>query len=449
MKSFIITSTKKSSGKTIVSIGLSALLKAQKKSFSVFKKGPDYIDPIWLSKASGKDCFNLDFFTMQKKEIISTFNKYSKNCDLAVVEGNKGLFDGLSLDGSDSNASLAELLNLRVILVIDCNGMTRGIAPLINGYKSFNKKIKYQGVILNNVNGDRHQSKLVASIEKYTDFKIIGSIWRDSSLSIQEQHLGLVPSFAHKQTVQKIRGIRDVMKKSVDIDMFNNKVNKKKISARIITKKKYAGLKIGIMRDEAFGFYYKDDLEKFTSLGSKLVRIDSVNDKKLPKIDALLIGGGFPELCAYKLSKNKSMLNSVNEFIESHYPVYAECGGLMYLTKKIKYNSKIYPMVGVINGETQMFSKPVGRGYVMLETSVDHPWLANSLPINCHEFHHSKLRLKESKYKYAYRVKRGYGIDGKHEGLIYKNLLATYNHLRDTKQTNWVDKFLSFVDKQI
>ena len=137
MKSFIITSTKKSSGKTIVSIGLSALLKAQKKSFSVFKKGPDYIDPIWLSKASGKDCFNLDFFTMQKKEIISTFNKYSKNCDLAVVEGNKGLFDGLSLDGSDSNASLAELLNLRVILVIDCNGMTRGIAPLIKGYKSF------------------------------------------------------------------------------------------------------------------------------------------------------------------------------------------------------------------------------------------------------------------------------------------------------------------------
>ena len=144
----------------------------------------------------------------------------------------------MSLDGSDSNASLAELLNLRVILVIDCNGMTRGIAPLINGYKSFNKKIKYQGVILNNVNGDRHQSKLIASIENYTDFKIIGSIWRDSSLSIQEQHLGLVPSFAHKQTVQKIRGIRDVIKKSVDIDTFNNKVNKKKISARIITKKK-------------------------------------------------------------------------------------------------------------------------------------------------------------------------------------------------------------------
>ena len=449
MKSFIISSTKKSSGKTIVSIGLSAILKSQKKAFSVFKKGPDYIDPIWLSRASGKSCYNLDFFTMQKKEISSTFKKYSNNCELAIVEGNKGLFDGLSLDGSDSNASLAELLKLRVILVIDCKGMTRGIVPLIEGYKHFNKKIKYQGIILNNVNGDRHQTKLVESLEKYTDFKVIGSIWKEDSLSIKEQHLGLIPSFAHKQTVQKINKIRDVIKKSVDINILDNTFNKKNVIPKIILKKKYANLKIGIIRDEAFGFYYKDDLEKFTELGSKLVAIDSINDKKLPKIHALFIGGGFPELSAYKLSKNKGMLQSISDFIEGNCPVYAECGGLMYLTKKIQYNSKAYKMAGVINGETKMLSKPVGRGYVILETSSKHPWLKKSLLINCHEFHHSKLHLYKSNYEYAYRVKRGYGIDGIHEGLLYKNLLATYNHLRDTKQTNWVDKFLSFVDKQI
>ena len=140
------------------------------------------------------------------------------------------------------------------------------------------------------------------------------------------------------------------------------------------------------------------------------------------------------------------MLKNIYDFIESNGPVYAECGGLMYLTKKISYQSKEYPMVGIIDGYTKMYSKPIGRGYVSLETTRNHPWLARSLQINCHEFHHSRLYIKNSKHKYAYKVKRGFGINGKHDGLTYKNLLATYNHLRDTKQTNWVNSFLAYVN---
>ena len=447
MKSLLITSTKKSSGKTLVSIGLSSYFKKKKKIFSIFKKGPDFIDPLWLSKSSGKSCYNLDFYTMQKNEIKNKFREKSKNCQFALVEGNKGLFDGVSLDGSDSNASLAELLNLNVLLVLDCNGMTRGIAPLINGYRDFNSKIKYQGVILNNVNGNRHENKLVESIEKYTDFKIVGSIWKEASINIPEQHLGLIPSFLDKDVCVKINNIEKVIRKSININMLDIPTKPKKVlTPKTSSIKQYKKMRVGIVCDRAFGFYYKDDIEKFQSLGSKLVTIDAINDKKLPKIDALILGGGFPELSAYKLSKNKSMLKNIYDFIESNGPVYAECGGLMYLTKKISYQSKEYPMVGIIDGYTKMYSKPIGRGYVSLETTRNHPWLARSLQINCHEFHHSRLYIKNSKHKYAYKVKRGFGINGKHDGLTYKNLLATYNHLRDTKQTNWVNSFLAYVN---
>ena len=195
MTSYLITSTRKSSGKTTITIGLSRILNTMRYNLGAFKKGPDYIDPLWISKASKTSCYNLDFNTMSTTEIKKLFKLKTQDTEINLVEGNKGLFDGVSLDGSDSNAALVHLLKLETILVIDCSGITRGIAPLINGYQDFDTKIKYKGIILNNIASERHEGKVINAIAEYSDFKVFGSIHKNNKIEILEQHLGLQPSF--------------------------------------------------------------------------------------------------------------------------------------------------------------------------------------------------------------------------------------------------------------
>ena len=448
MTSYLITSTRKSSGKTTITIGLSRILNRMKYNLATFKKGPDYIDPLWISKASKTSCYNLDFNTMSTAEIKKLFKSKTQNTALNLIEGNKGLFDGVSLDGSDSNAAMAHLLKLEIILVIDCSGITRGIAPLINGYKDFDPKIKYKGIILNNIASDRHEGKIINAIAEYSDFKVFGSIQKNNKIEILEQHLGLQPSFLTSSNNNIINNIASLVKSSVDIKHLVKGVsNKKKLSTKtpnVITKK-YAGITIGVALDNAFGFYYADDIEKFKSLGARIIYFNTLKDKSLPNVDALFIGGGFPELVAKELSSNKKMISSIKNFINANKPVYAECGGLMYLAKSIKINDKSFRMVGIINGRVVMHDKPVGRGHVELIKSSSHPWLLSNDSIKAHEFHYSRLSLDAKLSNYAYKVKRGYGVNGKYDGIKYKNLLATYSHLRDTKKTTWITNFLEFI----
>ena len=217
MSHFLISAAHKSSGKTTLSIGLCAALAESGLIVQPFKKGPDYIDPMWLSKAANRPCHNLDFYTMQQTEIFNTLAKYSTNADITVIEGNKGLYDGLDLDGSNSNAALASLVKAPVILVLDARGMTRGIAPLILGYQAFDRDINIAGVILNQLGGSRHESKLHAVIEHYTDVKVIGSVYKNPQLSIDERHLGLMPSNEDNSASEKIILIRDIIKNQVDL----------------------------------------------------------------------------------------------------------------------------------------------------------------------------------------------------------------------------------------
>ena len=447
MKSYLVASTKKSSGKTIITTGLCSVIKSSHSSISVFKKGPDYIDPLWLSRAVKSNCYNLDFYTMSHHEILQLFKTTSQNSSITITEGNKGLFDGLSLDGSDSNASLAKLLKLEVILVIDCIGITRGIAPLLNGYKNFDKKVKYKGIILNNIASDRHEIKIINAINEYTNLKVLGSVHRNPCLDIKEQHLGLEPVFQNNSANKIIKSISSVIKSSIDIKSLLPEKSKNIISqksSKIVINSKRMNLKIGIAKDDAFGFYYADDIEKIRSYGVKVKYFDTIKDKSLPVVDGIIIGGGFPELVAEKLSKNLKMKESMKDFIESNKPVYAECGGLMYLSKSIKFKSKNYKMVGVIKGEVSMHSKPIGRGYVNIRSKKKHPWMKEDIIIKAHEFHYSQIKLNQ-KYNYAYEVQRGYGINNKYDGIIHKNLLASYSHLRDTKGSKWVLNFLKFI----
>ena len=447
MKSYLIASSKKSSGKTVISTGLSSVIKDIDKSLSIFKKGPDYIDPLWLSKAAKTNCYNLDFYTMTNAEISKLYKSVTIKSNISLIEGNKGLFDGMSLDGSDSNAALAKLLKSEVLLVIDCSGITRGIAPLLSGYENFDKKIKYKGVILNKIASDRHEGKIINAIHEYTNLDVIGSVHKNTKLDIMEQQLGLEPTFLNNSTNKVIKSISSVIKSSVDIDrLIKRNIKNKKTDKTIIklTRKRFCDLKIGIAKDNAFGFYYADDIEKLKSYGVQIKYFNTLKDKSLPKVDGVLIGGGFPENVADKLSKNISMKKSVKSFIDSNMPIYVECGGLMYLSKSIKYNSKTYKMVGAINGEVNMLKRPVGRGYVDILTSKNHPWMKSNLLIKAHEFHYSKIQL-DDKYSYAYQVKRGYGINNKADGVIHKNLLASYIHIRDTQKSRWIKNFLTFI----
>ena len=442
---FYISAAHKSSGKTIISLGLCRAISNLNSKVQSFKKGPDYIDPIWLAKASHQPCYNLDFFNMSSEEILDLYNNHSATSDVSIIEGNKGLFDGMSVDGGDANADLAKLLNLPVILVIDTNGMTRGIAPLLQGYQNFDHGVNIQGVILNKVGGDRHESKLINAIEHYTDLKVYGSVQRNKELDIDERHLGLIPANEDDKSEIKINRISEIIADSINIkkilsDTPNNIVSQSKPRESIPS-----SLTIAIPRDAAFGFYYQDDLALFEKLGTKISYFDAIRDSKLPECDGLFIGGGFPEMSLKELSSNKSLLTDIQNKINAGLPAYAECGGLMYLTNNIEYLDRSFPMVGVINANTVMTQRPVGRGYVEIEPTDSHPWKDVSRKISAHEFHYSRLENIATDYEYAYNVLRGEGINNKKDGIITKNLLATYSHLRSVGGNLWVQQFIEFI----
>ena len=472
MNRLLISAAHKSSGKTVVSIGLCAALKMRGFAVQPFKKGPDYIDPMWLSQASGRACRNLDLYLMEREDVVSTFVKNSS--DINLVEGNKGLYDGLALDGSNSNAALAKLLDLPVVLVIDARGMTRGIAPLILGYQAFDREINIAGVILNNLGGARHEAKLRAVIEHYTEVPVIGAIQHDERLAIVERHLGLMPSNEAGEAASRIEGIAAAVVSQVDLDKLLALSERPPLAAPAkaeVTSFPWRDkIRIGIARDRAFGFYYADDLDALTAAGTEIITFDTLNDSRLPEVDALYIGGGFPETCAKELEANVSLRTEIKNAIASGMPVYAECGGLMYLSRKISFQGCSYDMVGAIPGDVQMHDKPVGRGYVHLAENQQHLWPRPNDPSNeksppiqlspasgrkgerknqplifAHEFHYSSLENLPPDTKFAYRVTRGHGIDGKHDGLILHNLLASYTHLRTIGSCYWATRFVAFI----
>jgi len=466
MKRLLISAAHKSSGKTTLSIGLCAALRARGLAVQPFKKGPDFIDPMWLSLAAGRDCHNLDFYLMGHDEIRRTFAARSRGADIAIIEGNKGLYDGLSLDGSNSNAALAALLQTPVVLVIDARGMTRGIAPLILGYQAFDRDVNIAGVILNQLGGSRHEAKLRAVIEHYTNVRVLGAVHYDENLAIVERHLGLMPSNEAAGARSRIDAIAAQVAASVDLD------NLMAVAAQAPalpaapsppsplpqrgegsepSALRATPIRIGVARDAAFAFYYPGDLEALRAAGAELVFIDTMKDPALPAVDALLIGGGFPEVFMEQLEANASLRREIRQAIESGMPAYAECGGLMYLSRSLSWNGKRCEMVGVIPGDTVMHRRPMGRGYVLLRETGKGPWpLPPNAPaeIRAHEFHYSSLENLPPGLVYAYEVLRGTGVDGKHDGIVHKNLLGCYTHLRDLEGNHWAERFVKFVRAQ-
>ena len=452
----LVSAAHKSSGKTTITLGLCSALTAQGLHVQPFKKGPDYIDPMWLSQAAGRDCYNLDAYLMSDAALESGFAAGLGDADLAIVEGNKGLYDGLALDGSNSNAALATRLGLPVLLVIDARGMTRGIAPLILGYQAFDRNIRIGGVILNRLGGARHEAKLRAVIEHYTDVPVLGAVAEDERLTVTERHLGLMPCAELDDAQARVREIGRIVGGQVDLESVRALGASAQPLAALETIEAHrvdAGgkpdLRIGIARDQAFGFYYPDDLAALEASGAELVNIDTLHDAHLPAIDGLFIGGGFPEACMDALEANAGLRSEIRAAIEGGLPTYAECGGLMYLSRSISWQGRTAQMVGAIAGDAVMHARPIGRGYVHLREDDDMPWsAATGKTVRGHEFHHSSLENLDPQLRFAYQVQRGHGVDGKHDGVVYKNLLASYAHLRSDAGSGWAPRFAAFVRAQ-
>jgi len=446
---FFISAAHKSSGKTTLTIGLCAALAKRGFIVQAFKKGLDYIDPLWLSQAAGRPCHNLDFHTMNPQEIVKTAAKYAQTADISVIEGNKGLYDGIDVEGSNSNAALAKLLNSPVILVLNTQGITRGIAPLILGYQDFDKEINIVGVILNQMGGSRHESKVRAVIERYTDVPVLGALQRDERLRITERYLGLMPSNEDNQAQIKIDNIAQIISEHIDIERIID-ISKQTVPLPVVPIISHTlpkpDSKIGIIRDAAFGFYYPSDLEALEKAGAELIFINALQDRHLPPVDALFIGGGFPEQQMEKLSKNNELKQAIRNAIENALPVYAECGGLMYLSRRLTWQGKTCDMVGALPLDTMMEERPQGRGYVRLRETKYALWpMGQSAEFNAHEFHYSKAVNQSPNLSFAYKVLRGTGLDGHHDGVVYKNTLACYAHLRDVENNHWTQRFVQFI----
>lgn len=454
MNRLFVSAAHKSSGKTTVCIGLCAALRRRGEVVQPFKKGPDYIDPLWLGLAAGRACYNLDPYLSDADEIRGDLARRMHGASLALVEGNKGLYDGLDLHGTNSNAALAAMIGAPVVLVIDARGMTRGIAPLILGYQAFDPSIRIAGVILNQLGGSRHEAKLRAVIAHYTGVPVIGAVQHDERMTIVERHLGLVPSNEAPAAQACVEEIAARIAAQVDLDQLLAVARAapplpqaERPAGNAPARPAGAPVRVAIARDAAFGFYYPGDLEALRAAGAELVAFDALRDARLPDADGLFIGGGFPETHMEALAANAALRAEVRQAIDGGLPAYAECGGLMYLARGIEWNGRRAEMAGALPADIVMHARPVGRGYVHLRETASCPWprASRTQPIRAHEFHYSSVENLPADVAFAYEVERGHGIDGRHDGIVHRRLLASYSHLRDVGDNRWAQRFVDFV----
>ena len=440
------------SGKTTFTLGLLKALVDRDLAVQPFKKGPDYIDPSWMTFASGQQCRNLDLFMMGADRVRSSFVRNSQGFDISVVEGAMGLFDGLDVDGSNSSAELAYTIDAPVILVVNCTRITRSVAALVNGVTGFDKRIRIGGVILNQVARARHENIMIESIKKYCDVPVLGVLPKNKAVEIPDRHLGLIPAGEQDMLHTRIETLGNLVKENVDLEALLqvaqnarplelSDAQKEQIvvdSHKCVTEK----VKLGIVRDKAFSFYYPENIEALEDAGAELVAVDALHDGKLPDdICGLYIGGGFPEVMAEEISANRSLLEDIKAKADAEFPIYAECGGLMFLSRNIIDGEAVYPMTGVFDCDVEMTAKPQGIGYTIQKVLPGNPFYAEGDTVIGHEFHNSRVVNMGESLQYGFATERGKCIKPGFDALVYKNTMAGYHHLHVYGAPEWADNF--------
>lgn len=452
----LVTGLRGGTGKTTLTLGILRNLKERGFKITPFKKGPDYIDAGWLKIAAEHECYNLDTFMMPEEFIIESFIKRTDDVDCALVEGNRGIFDGLDAEGSVSSAALAKLLNTPIILVVDCFKTTNTIGVIVKGIKEFDPNIKIGGVVLNYIAGSRHEKVVSDAIKNHAGLNVIGAIRRSAEPLMRERHMGLVSSFEYEQIQEAIENVGTVVRECVSMDrvweIFESAESIKhdiKVSHIEKIRTTDSGPKIAVIKDRAFQFYYPENQEALENMGATVVEISVFDGDTLEDdIDALYIGGGFPETNARFIAKNTAFLEKLKVQIEGGLPVYAECGGLMFLGHNIIEKEDNYKMAGVFPFDFIMEAKPQAHGYTIVEVIEENPFFTRFITLKGHEFHYSKVVTLNTEqlngdFAFAFKMKRGKGILDGMDGIFYKNAFATYTHLHAGASNAWVEGLVS------
>jgi cobyrinic acid a,c-diamide synthase len=437
-------------GKTTLTLGLLAAWREQGRRLVPFKKGPDYIDPAWHTLAAGCPSHNLDPFLMEGDQILAVVARHAVQTDGFLIEGNRGLYDGLDAQGTYSTAELAKFLATPVVLVVDCTMTTRTAAALVLGCQHFDPQVPIRGVILNQIARPRHEEIIRSTVERYCGIPVLGAIPRLKCDVFPERHMGLVPPQEHATAIRAVSTARDLAQRYLDLDgLWQVAAQAPPLppAASLGMPVDHPGepVTIGLIRDSAFQFYYPENLEALEQHGARLLELSALDDPLLPPdLDALYIGGGFPETHARALAENLSFRNAVKAAAQAGLPIYAECGGLMYLGENIQVQGEKFPMVGLFPYNFVMGKKPQGHGYTVLEVARDNPFFPPGARLKGHEFHYSRIVPDPGPdTPLAFRVTRGAGIGGQREGLIFQNVLATYTHLHALGSPQWAPSLVN------
>uniref|UniRef100_A0A7C3YF99 Cobyrinate a,c-diamide synthase n=1 Tax=Geoglobus ahangari TaxID=113653 RepID=A0A7C3YF99_9EURY len=445
----VIGGTITKTGKTLISLGLMRALVKRGLEIQPFKIGPDFIDPSFHYFATGRFSRNLDSYMMSEKDIQSIFCKATRDADVAVIEGKTALYDSHNaIDEKGSTAHVAKILKAPVILVANAERISRSIAAQLLGYKIFDPDVLIAGVILNKVGNERHAKKVEIATKNLAKIEVLGVIPRRNDIVLPYRHLGLVPAHEREEFSKIFDLMANIVEEFVDVDRIIEIAEEAEeiecdFEENIVEK---SNVKIGIIKDKPFSFYYQDNVDALSSL-AEIVYIDSLKDRRLPKVDALYIGGGFPEVFAKELESNRRLRENIYEFCSSGNPVYAECGGLMFLGESIiDFNKEEYEMVGFLPIKTEMKRKFQALGYTEYLSEKDTPISRKGDRFVAHEFHYSKVHPLK-KLEFAFKVLRGKGIMNGKDGILKDNTLATYAHIHVYSYKGFVKNFVKSASK--
>lgn len=444
MNKLLIAGTASSVGKTTLSLGIMKALKARGLTVQPYKVGPDYIDTAYHTQVTGRASRNLDLYMLEEEQAKYLFNRSMQGADVAVVEGVMGLYDGKgSLIDECSSASVAKLLKLPVVLVIDARAMAASSAAMVLGYQMIDQDVNIVGVIANGIRTESHFKLVKEAVENYCHIPVLGYLPPEDVFRLPSRHLGLVPSEELEALEEKMQPLGEAVEKYIDLDLLLELAKGEEVTSSFTPMiKQDRRLKtIAVAYDEAFHFYYQDNLQLLEDFGVRLTYFSPLRDEHLPACDLVYIGGGFPEIFAAQLEANTAMRKALKEAHEANLPIYAECGGLMYLGEKlIDGEGKSYEMVGIFKGESRMTKGLKRFGYCFGTAQEDTLLSAKGQVLKGHEFHHSEFYTQE---KAAYKMQKEPGGEAWLGGYIKGNTLATYLHLHFYSHLEAVERWLS------
>jgi cobyrinic acid a,c-diamide synthase len=441
-------------GKTILTLGLCRALTATGLRVRPFKKGPDYIDAAWLGLAAGRDAANLDPYLFPSSRIVPLFLEKSQEADLSLVEGNRGLYDGMDVAGTCSTAALAKTLAAPVVLCLDATKMTRTAAAIVAGIKSFEPDLNLAGVIVNRTGGARHRAIVRECIETLAKVPVLGALPRLPENPIPERHMGLVSNREHGAVDAILDGLADFVAQHVDLDRLVAIARSAPPlpdlgETRSAPPPAPAGGRpvIGVVRDAALWFYYPENLEALTRAGAELAFVSLLENAPWPDLDGLYLGGGFPETQAQALADNTAVRDRVRALAEADLPIYAECGGFMYLCQTLQLGDAVYPMAGVFPLATHLCARPQGLGYSRATVDRANPFHPVGTTLAGHEFHYSKclpaLDSTPGPDHFCLAMERGVGMLAGRDGLLRASTFAAYTHIHAEGAPHWAPNFVA------